>query len=147
MDAATLRRQLVEVDGETWAKLGTFFSSYVSDDELERWIEYQKKTHFQDHEGMDQIQFSSMLLYFLENVFKNAERYSRIPEALRRFCESSDEDLIKFGIKLSSALRAHENLVKILEFVSEIDHQNKPSCSSCGCIELINNIENLKKIS
>jgi len=132
VDAVTLRRQLFEVDGETWANLGTFFSSYVSDDELERWIEYQKKTHFQDHEGMDQIQFSSMLLYFLENVFKNAERYSRIPEALRRFCESSDEDLIKLGIKLSSALRAHENLVKILEFVSEIDHQNKLSCSSCA---------------
>lgn len=147
MDAITLRRQLVELDGETWAKLGAFFSSYVSDDELERWIDYQKNTQFQDYEDMDQMQFGSMLMYFLENVFKNAERYSRIPETLRKFCESSDESLIKLGVKLSSALRAHENLEKILKFVSEIDHQNKPSCSSCGCIELINNIENLKKIS
>jgi hypothetical protein len=147
VDAVTLRKQLVEVDDETWAKLGTFFSSYVSDDELERWIKYQKNIQLQDHQDMDRMQFGSMLMYFLENVFKNAERYSRIPEVLKRFCESSDEDLIKLGVKLSSALRAHENLVKILEFVSEIDHQNTPSCSSCGCIELINNIENLKKIS
>jgi len=144
VDAITLRRQLFEVDGETWAKLGAFFSSYVSDDELERWIEYQKNVQFQDHEDMDRMQFGYMLMYFLESVFKNAERYSRLPEVLRKFCESSDEDLIKLGIKLSSALRAHEDLVKILEFVSEIHHQTKPSCSSCGCIELINNIENLK---
>jgi len=42
MNAIKLRKQLADVDDKTWAKLGAFFSSYISDEELKRWINYQK---------------------------------------------------------------------------------------------------------
>jgi len=144
MNAIKLRKQLADVDDKTWAKLGAFFSSYISDEELKRWINYQKKLNiFQETDSKDQLQFSYMLTYFLETVFLNAERYSRIPDVLKKFCESNDDEMIELGIKLQLALQAHENLKDIQNKIPELSQKINSSCYRCGCFELINKIENI----
>ena len=144
MNVIKLRKKLADVDGKTWAKIGVFFSSYVSDEELNRWISYQRKLNIvQENDSEDQLQFSYMLMYFLENVFLNAERYSRIPDVLKKFCESNDDEMIELGIKLQLALQAHENLKDIQRKIPELSQKINSSCYRCGCFELINKIENI----
>ncbi|MBN1682452.1 hypothetical protein JW865_02745 [Candidatus Bathyarchaeota archaeon] len=103
----------------------------------------KKLNIFQETDSKDQLQFSYMLMYFLETLFLNAERYSRIPDVLKKFCESNDDEMIELGIKLQLDLQAHENLKDIQNKIPELSQKINSNCYRCGCFELLNKIENI----
>lgn len=115
METERVREYLKNVYDPTWAILGSFFSRYVSDEELQRWSKYQKSLGFESSEEYTQAEFSDMLVYFLESVFQSADRFHHLPDILKEFLTTSGDSMLEIGVFLDRAVRAYKQQGELLE--------------------------------
>lgn len=141
MKPAQLRLYLNEVKPETWADLGKFFVNYVTDEELERWFTYWNNTNSGASLNESSESFTQMLTYFVESVFNSAEKYHKMPNLMKNFLESSDNNLLYLGIHLNNSVKALETQKVISSLLETENYQENQHCDYCTCSQLLDEIK------
>jgi hypothetical protein len=136
LESKELRKYLNNIDDETWAYLGNFFSNFVTDEELERWIEYYCNTFNKQLRYEPEI-FTSMITYFLESVFCNAEKYNKIPLILKEFIESREDELYILGNRLYEAISYYEERKRLLNCICDENILNRDQCKKCTLLKIV----------
>ncbi len=139
MEPRELRKYLNNIDDETWAYLGNFFSNFVTDEELDRWIQYYYNT-FNKQLKYEPEMFTGMITYFLESVFSNAEKYNKIPSALKEFIESREDELYILGTRLYLAINYYEERKKILNCICEENFFSKDQYKKCTLLKIVEDV-------
>jgi hypothetical protein len=139
LEPRELRKYLNNIDDETWAYLGNFFSNFVTDEELDRWIKYYYNT-FNKQLKHESEMFTGMITYFLESVFCNAEKYSKIPSALKKFIESREDELYILGTRLYLAINYYEERNRILNCLCDENFYNRDQCKKCTLLKIVEDV-------